>query len=70
MNLAQLFALLLTLVSLVAGTASAHEIRPGYLELREVSSGGYDVLWKVPAKGDKRLGLYVRLRVGSRGCAA
>jgi hydrogenase/urease accessory protein HupE len=60
-NLAQLFALLLTLVSLVAGTASAHEVRPGYLELREVSGEGYEVLWKVPAKGDRRLGLYVRL---------
>ena len=44
-----------------AGQALAHEVRPGYLELRELDAQHYDVLWKVPAKGDKRLGLYVRL---------
>lgn len=30
----------------------AHESRPGYLELREVSDGQYEVLWKQPAVGD------------------
>ncbi|UCE78019.1 MAG: HupE/UreJ family protein [Gammaproteobacteria bacterium] len=43
------------------GSAHAHEVRPGYLELRDLGAGNYDVLWKVPAKGDRRLGLYVRL---------
>ena len=37
----------------------AHEVRPAYLELRETSSGAYDVLWKVPARGDQRLALQV-----------
>jgi hydrogenase/urease accessory protein HupE len=32
--------------------AGAHESRPGYLELREVAEGRYDVLWKQPAVGD------------------
>jgi hydrogenase/urease accessory protein HupE len=32
--------------------AGAHESRPGYLELREVADGRYDVLWKQPAVGD------------------
>lgn len=41
--------------------APAHEVRPGYLELRETGRQSYDVLWKVPAKGQERLGLYVRL---------
>lgn len=44
-----------------AGSAAAHEVRPGYLEIRELDERTYDVLWKVPAKGDKRLGLYVGL---------
>lgn len=45
----------------VVGLARAHEVRPGYLELRQTEPEIYDVLWKVPARGDLRLGLYVRL---------
>ena len=42
-------------------TGNAHEMRPGYLEIRESETNTYDVLWKVPALGDNmRLGLYVR----------
>lgn len=37
---------------LFASAADAHESRPGYLELREVAEGRYDVLWKQPAVGD------------------
>jgi len=44
--------------------AAAHEVRPGYLELSEVEAGSYDVLWKVPARGDYRLALYARLPAG------
>ena len=37
----------------VAVTVSqAHELRPGYLELRETQPETFDVIWKVPAKGD------------------
>ena len=40
--------------------ASAHEVRPAYLELRQTGTETYDVLWKVPARGDNmRLGIYV-----------
>jgi hydrogenase/urease accessory protein HupE len=40
---------------------NAHEMRPGYLEIRETVVDTYDVLWKVPALGDdNRLGLYLR----------
>jgi hydrogenase/urease accessory protein HupE len=54
--------LLLPLLCLVAGTASAHEVRPAYLELRQTGTETYDVLWKVPARGeDLRFGLYVEL---------
>jgi len=39
----------------------AHEVRPGYLQIKQVDALTYDLLWKIPAKGDRRLGLYVRL---------
>mgnify|MGYP000373272523 CR=1 FL=1 len=69
MRRASLYLVALAILA-VPRASEAHEVRPGYLELRELDAQHYDVLWKVPAKGDKRLGLYVRLRVGSRGCAA
>jgi len=47
--------------SLSGGQALAHEVRPAYLELRETSAGVYEVLWKVPARGEMRLGIDVRM---------
>jgi hydrogenase/urease accessory protein HupE len=46
---------------MIAQPAFAHEVRPGYLELREVASGEFAVLWKVPMRGDARLSLRPRL---------
>ena len=47
--------------------ASAHEVRPAYLELRETAPEIYDVVWKVPARGENlRLALYVRLPADAR----
>ena len=37
----------------------ADEIRPGYLELKESGENIFTVLWKVPAKGDRKLSLQV-----------
>jgi len=52
---------LLLLGCALALTATAHEVRPAYLEFREVEPDTYDVLWKVPARGDTmRLALYAR----------
>lgn len=48
-------------IALAASGAHAHEVRPGYLELREVDAGRYDVVFRVPARGDRRLGLDARL---------
>ncbi len=45
---------------LVAGAgvpAAAHELRPGYLELRETTVDRYHVVWKQPARGDLRLAI-------------
>ncbi len=46
-------------VFMFATTVFAHEMRPAYLELKQTSSETYNVLWKVPALEDMRLGLYV-----------
>jgi hypothetical protein len=59
-------AWLVWLVLLLPAGAAAHEVRPGYLELREVGASRWDVLWKVPARGDLRLGIQVRLPYGCR----
>ena len=58
----QRFLFLATLLlSGLFGPAQAHEVRPGYLELRQIDAETWDLLWKVPAKGDRRLALYVQL---------
>jgi hydrogenase/urease accessory protein HupE len=50
---------------LLVCSAFAHEVRPAYLELRQISPETYDVLWKVPALGETlRLGLYVEFPAG------
>lgn len=38
----------------------AHEVRPGYLDLRQTGTETFHVLWKVPARGDVRLNLTVK----------
>lgn len=57
----RLLLVLTTLLCALGGTAQAHEVRPGYLELRQLGTGSWDVLWKVPAKGEQRLALNVQL---------
>src|SRR5687767_675382 len=38
-------------VLLIAARATAHEVRPAFLELTERARGEFDVVWKVPAMG-------------------
>ena len=45
----------------VAAPAFAHEIRPAFLQIREIEPQVYDILWKTPAQGDMRLALNVVL---------
>jgi hydrogenase/urease accessory protein HupE len=51
----------LWLLAVCLPAAHAHEVRPGYLQIRETAADTFDVLWKVPANGEYRLGLYARL---------
>lgn len=55
-----LFAIVVVIVAW-SSVAVAHEVRPGYLRIQQVDAETYDVLWRVPARGDLRLGLYARL---------
>jgi hydrogenase/urease accessory protein HupE len=38
-----------------SSSALAHEIRPAYLQIDETSPNHYDLLWKVPSRGDRVL---------------
>jgi hypothetical protein len=53
--------LLFLLQSLLTASAFADELRPAYLSIRETRPDEFSVLWKMPAAGDKRLGLYLQL---------
>ncbi len=48
---------LLLWLLVVATPAGAHELRPAYLELRERGAGSFDVSWKTPMRGNRRLAL-------------
>jgi len=49
----RLLAPLATSVMLLAAPpVAAHELQPGFLELKEVAPGHYDVLWKLPSLGE------------------
>jgi hydrogenase/urease accessory protein HupE len=54
----------LSILVVLLGTpgAFAHEVRPAYLQLHQSSADTYDVLWKVPGRGEAmRLSLDVEL---------
>jgi hypothetical protein len=57
-RLATLLAALM-LGACLATVGIAHEVRPAYLDLKEGSSGSFDVLFKTPMVGDLRLSLGV-----------
>lgn len=40
---------------LICQNSYAHEVRPAYLEIKQISETGYDVLWKVPMNGGRIL---------------
>src|SRR5512139_2441714 len=50
----------------LSGNACAHEVRPGYLELRQTGPQAWSVLWKVPARGVMRLSIRPRFPANCR----
>jgi len=63
----RLLPLLALAALLLAATARAHEVRPGFLQLSEEGAGQYQVTWKVPMRGGMELRLAPRF---PSGCAA
>jgi hypothetical protein len=63
----RVLALLALALTWAAPAAVAHEVRPGYLALREAGEDRVEVVWKVPARGEYRLALYVRLPEECKG---
>lgn len=61
MRRAGLYMALALAMLLSAAAAMADELRPAYLELRERAPDEFSIVWKTPALGDMRLGIYVRL---------
>ena len=54
--------IVLVLAQLLAmNLAAADELRPAYLDIRETAADEFAVVWKVPALGDLRLSIYVRM---------
>ncbi len=45
----------------LSSALAAHEVRPAYLQLTEVSAGRFEVLWKQPTQPDPEPGLIRRL---------
>ena len=45
----------IAVISAMAPIATADEVRPAYLEISEANSGVFEVLWKQPIVGNKRL---------------
>lgn len=62
----RLVALFLALLMALPASApaSAHEVRPAYLQLREVTAGTWDVTWKQPVMGDSAVQLVPLLSNG------
>jgi hypothetical protein len=61
--------LLLAITMAAALPATAHEVRPAFLQIRQIDTSSYDILWKTPAQGDLRLALNVILPAECRNAA-
>ncbi|MCW8873247.1 MAG: HupE/UreJ family protein [Xanthomonadales bacterium] len=59
--LAACTALVLAVFVLAPAPLQAHEVRPAYLRIQQTAADQFDVLWRVPARGDLRLGIYVQM---------
>ncbi len=53
--------LALVLLLTWSAPADAHEVRPAYLRIQQTAEAQYETLWRVPAKGEMRLGIYLEM---------
>ncbi len=63
---ALLTALLALLALLVSGGALAHDSRPAYLEIRQISAERFDLLWRIPVMSGMPLPVTLKLPPGVR----
>jgi hypothetical protein len=70
MSRSWLLACAVTLLTLTATLAHADIFRPAYIEIRERGGDRYDVLLKVPASGEMRLSMDLRLPADARDVTA
>jgi hydrogenase/urease accessory protein HupE len=63
-------ALVLAVCILGQSVAAAHEVRPAYLRIKQTAAEQFDLLWRVPARGDMRLAIYVQLPDACSAAAA
>jgi hypothetical protein len=68
MKRSMMFGIVILLASSLA--AHAHETRSAYLEITQTADETYDIFWRVPARGDLRLGIYVNLPEGCKAITA
>jgi hydrogenase/urease accessory protein HupE len=45
----------------LSASVESHEVRPAYLRIQQTTAEQFELLWRVPAKGDLRLGVYVQM---------
>ncbi|HEU4678302.1 MAG TPA: HupE/UreJ family protein [Terrimicrobiaceae bacterium] len=57
----QFAAGLLWVMLFVISSASAHEVRPAYLEIKETASGQFSILWRTPMLAGRRLPVALKL---------
>jgi hydrogenase/urease accessory protein HupE len=57
MKLISWFTILFSLL-LICQRVSAHEVRPAYFQLTQITDSTYNLLWKVPARGESITKLY------------
>lgn len=62
-------AVLLLLLFSAAGAARAHESRPAYLEINEITPGRYSLLWRTPINAGMRLPVRLELPADVRTLA-
>ncbi len=56
----------LVVIAATAAPLSAHETRPGYLQIRETSPGQFSILWRTPVLGEMPLPVVLQLPAGVR----
>jgi hydrogenase/urease accessory protein HupE len=63
-------ALLMIAVTAFVPSCTAHETRPAYLEIKEISPDHYDVIWRTPVNAGMRLPIVLQLPADAKNISA